>query len=106
MFDQGVQNFDFDNYINGSNNTIDNNVDINMMYNGNMMNGVNSNPINEGVQERVVERTFVHEVPHVCPIHTRIINHHVYKHTYCPQYTCSEENTVSNVQCGSCCNFR
>ena len=106
MFDQSVQNFDFDNYINGNNNTIDNNVDINMMYNGNMMNGINSNPINEGVQERVVERTFVHEVPHVCPIHTRIINHHVYKHTYCPQYTCSEENTVSNVQCGSCCNFR
>ena len=28
MFDQGVQNFDFDNYINGNNNTIDNNVDI------------------------------------------------------------------------------
>ena len=106
MFEQGVQNFDFDNYINGNNNSIDNNVDINMMYNGNMMNGVNSNPINEGVQERVVERTFVHEVPHVCPIHTRIINHHVYKHTYCPQYTFSEENTVSNVQCGSCCNFR
>ena len=38
MFDQGVQNFDFDNYINGNNNTIDNNVDINMMYNGNMIN--------------------------------------------------------------------
>ena len=106
MFDQGVQNFDFDNYINGSNNTIDNNVDINMMYNGNMMNGGGVSPVNEGVQERVVERTIVHEVPHVCPIHTRIINHHVYKHTYSPQYTCSEENTVSNVQCGSCCNFR
>ena len=43
---------------------------------------------------------------HVCPIHTRIINHHVYKHTYRPQYSCSEENTVSNVQCGSCCQFR
>ena len=28
MFDQGVQNFDFDNYINGNNNTIDNNVNI------------------------------------------------------------------------------
>ena len=94
MFDQGVQNFDFDNYINGNNNTIDNNVDINMMYNGNMINGGGVNPVNEGVQERVVERTIVHEVPHVCPIHTRIIN------------TCSEENTVSNVQCGSCCNFR
>lgn len=43
---------------------------------------------------------------HVCPIHTRIINHHVYKHTYRPEYTCSEENTVSNIQCGSCCQFR
>lgn len=43
---------------------------------------------------------------HVCPIHTRIINHHVFKHTYRPQYTCSEENVVSNVQCGSCCQFR
>ena len=27
-------------------------------------------------------------------------------HTYRPVYTCSEENTVSNVQCGSCCQFR
>lgn len=43
---------------------------------------------------------------HVCPIQTKIINHHVYKHTYRPQYSCSEENTVTNVQCGSCCNFR
>ena len=25
MFDQGAQNFDFDNYINGNNNSIDNN---------------------------------------------------------------------------------
>ena len=43
---------------------------------------------------------------HTCPIHTRIINHHVYKHTYRPVFTCSEENTVSNIQCGSCCQFR
>ena len=107
MFDSGMQNFDFDNGIYGNNNVIENDVDVNMMYSsgqnfGNTMTGVNT----DGVQQRVVERTFVHEVPHVCPIHTRIINHHVYKHTYCPQYTCSEENTVSNVQCGSCCNFR
>lgn len=54
----------------------------------------------------MVHRTIVHEVPHVCPIQTKIINHHVYKHTYRPQYSCSEENTVTNVQCGSCCNFR
>ena len=114
MFDQNMaQNFDFDSSIVGNNNVIDNDVDINMMaygeqqnIQGNMTMGSMVNPINETVQERVVNRTFVHEVPHVCPIHTRIINHHVYKHTYRPQYTCSEENTVSNVQCGSCCQFR
>ena len=43
---------------------------------------------------------------HVCPINTKIINNHIYRHTYQPRYTCSEENVVSNVQCGSCCNFR
>ena len=110
MFDQNMaQNFDFDSTITGNNNTIDNNVDINMMgnYNNGMMSMPNMySPMNEGVQERVVNRTFVHEVPHTCPIHTRIINHHVYKHTYRPVYTCSEENTVSNIQCGSCCQFR
>lgn len=107
MFEQGMtQNFDFDSNIMGNNNVIDNNVDINMMgnYNSGMM---EMNPMmNEGVQERVINRTFVHDVPHTCPIHTRIINHHVYRHTYRPVYTCSEENTVSNVQCGSCCQFR
>ena len=51
-------------------------------------------------------KDFVHEVPHVCPIHTRIINHHVFKHTYRPAYTCSEENVCTNVQCGSCCQFK
>lgn len=107
MFDQNMaQNFDFDSNIMGNNNVIDNDVDINMMGNMNVQDGYGQAPVNEGVQERCVHRTFVHEVPHVCPIHTRIINHHVYKHTYRPQYTCSEENTVSNVQCGSCCNFR
>ena len=113
MFDQGLnQNFGFDNSIVGNNNTIENdmNVDVTMMgMNNNMMPQGNmsfGNPINEGVQERVINRTFVHEVPHTCPIHTRIINHHVYKHTYRPVFTCSEENTISNIQCGSCCQFR
>ena len=91
-----------ENTVTGNNNVVnqDMNVDINMMNNTTMpMN-------NNGVQERVINRTFVHEVPHTCPIHTRIINHHVYKHTYRPVYTCSEENVCSNVECGSCCNFR
>lgn len=60
----------------------------------------------ETPQERCVHRTFVHEVPHVCPINTKIINHHIYKHTYQPRYTCSEENVVSEQQCGSCCQYR
>ena len=31
MFDQGVQMYDFDNNINGNNNYIENDVDVNMM---------------------------------------------------------------------------
>ena len=41
---------------------------------------------------------------HVCPIHTRIINNHIYEHTYRPEYTCSEENTVTNIDPG-CSGF-
>ncbi len=65
-----------------------------------------SSPIIEPGRERVINRTFEHIVPHICPIRTKIVNHHVYKHTYRPVYTCSEENVSSNVECGSCCNFR
>ena len=41
----------------------------------------------------------------VCPINTRIINHHIYKHTYSPCYTCCEENEVSNIEEGNCCCY-
>ena len=71
-----------------------------------MMASTMQSPIVEPMQERVVHRTIMHEVPHVCPQRTKIINHHVYKHTYRPSYSCCEENTVSNIQCGSCCQFR
>ena len=58
-------------------------------------------PIYECPQERCVHRQIVHEVPHVQPINTRIINHHIYRHTYTPCYTCTEENEVCNVNaCG------
>ncbi len=106
MYNQDFfQNINMESNINGDNNVVsqDMDVDINMM-NNNPMNNMPMN--NNGVQERVINRTFVHEVPHTCPIHTRIINHHIYKHTYRPVYTCSEENVCSNVECGSCCNFR
>ena len=108
---EGMNNIEFDSNVVGNNNVVDNdmNVDINMVNNENapmMQGGFQMNPISEAVQTKCIHRTIMHEVPHVCPIHTRIINHHVYRHTYTPRYTCSEENTVSNVQCGSCCNFR
>lgn len=110
MYDTGMNNFQFDSNVTGNNNIVDNdmNVDINMVNGGQSQAMMNSNcsMTNEPVQEKCIHKTIVHEVPHVCPIHTRVINHHVYKHTYRPQYTCSEENTVSNVQCGSCCQFR
>lgn len=100
------QNTNMESNINGNQNYVnqDMDIDVNMTnYNGSEMNM--PSPCGEGVQERVINRTFVHEVPHTCPIHTRIINHHVYKHTYRPVYTCSEENVCSNVQCGSCAQF-
>lgn len=99
------QNMNMESSINGDNNYVNQDMDVDVVM-------TNNNPMgmmpqsNEGVQERVINRTFVHEVPHVCPIHTRIVNHHVYKHTYRPAYTCSEENVCTNVQCGSCCQFR
>ena len=67
--------------------------------------GISSAPIIEPMRERVVNRTIEHVVPHVCPVRTRIINHHVFKHTYQPNYSCCEENVCSHVQCGSCCNY-
>ena len=72
----------------------------------NMSMGTVSQPIIGPIRERCVHRNIYHEVPHVCPIRTRIINHHIYRHTYRPEYSCCEENVVSNVECGSCNNFK
>lgn len=94
-----------DTKISGNNNYVNNETDYNVNVNENQGMNYNFGGCQGRVKERVINRTFVHEVPHTCPIHTRIINHHVYKHTYRPVYTCSEENVCSNVQCGSCSQF-
>lgn len=60
-------------------------------------------PIMECPQERCCHRYICHEVPHVIPCNTRIINHHVYRHTFTPAYTCCEENEYSNVYEPRCC---
>ncbi len=70
------------------------------------MGPVTTPPIIEPGRERVINRCMVHEVPHVCPINTRIINNHIYRHTYCPAYTCCEQNVVSQVYEGCCGQFR
>ena len=62
-------------------------------------------PVIEPTINKCVEKEFYHEIPHVCPIHTHTVNRHIYKHTYTPQYTCSEEEQVCNMDCGKCSGF-
>ena len=63
------------------------------------------NQVMEPVITKCIEKEFYHQVPHICPIHTHVINKHIYEHTYTPQYTCSEENQVINNDCGKCSGF-
>lgn len=68
-----------------------------------MMAGCSMMPVYECPQERVCHRYICYEVPHIMPCNTRIINHHIYRHTFTPQYTCCEENVVSNIYDRNCC---
>ena len=67
------------------------------------MPGVVCPPVYECPQESVCHRYICHEVPHIIPCNTRIINHHIYRHTYMPAYSCCEENEVQNVYERRCC---
>lgn len=69
-----------------------------------MMNGCGCPPVMECPQERVCHREINCEVQHVVPIHTRVVNHYIYRHSYVPCFTCSEENEVCNV-CEPRCGF-
>ena len=75
--------------------------DMGMM--GETMPGVVCPPVYECPRETVCHRYICHEVPHIQPCNTRIINHHIYKHTYTPTYSCCEENEVQNVYERNCC---
>ncbi|CCY94135.1 unknown [Firmicutes bacterium CAG:884] len=63
------------------------------------------NEVIEPTITKCVEKEFYHEVPHICPIHTHVVNKHIYNHTYRPEYTCSEENVVVNNDCNKCSGF-
>ena len=74
-------------------------------YGNNNMYGQNLNPIIEPTINSCIEKDYYHEVPHVCPIHTHVVNRHIYNHTYTPKYSCSEENQIINNDCGKCSGF-
>ena len=57
----------------------------------------NCGPIMEPPIENCIQKDYVHEVMHIVPIHTNVVNNHIYKHSYVPEYTCSEENICTNV---------
>lgn len=59
-------------------------------------------PVMECPQERVCHTQTCYEVPHIIPINTRVINHHIYRHTYQPMYTCTSEDEVCNVYDNKC----
>ena len=73
----------------------------NMM--GETLPGVVCPPVYECPRETVCHRYICHEVPHIIPCNTRIINHHIYRHTYMPTYSCCEENDVQNIYERRCC---
>ena len=114
MFDRNCQSRQ--NQFNAEFNADTMNVDVDVDFNqgempmmggiGPVMGGTMQSPIIEPMQERQVHRTIMHEVPHVCPMRTKVINHHIFRHTYQPSYSCCEVNTCSTINCGSCCNFR
>lgn len=60
------------------------------------------NPIHEAPQERVCHRYINYEIPHIMPCNTRIVNHHIYRHTFTPCYTCCEENVCEHVYDRKC----
>ncbi len=60
-------------------------------------------PVMECPQERCCHRVINYEVPHIIPCHTRMINHHIYRHTYQPCYSYSEEDEYSQIYDQPCC---
>ena len=78
-------------------------IDINTPSYGTCMPGCVMPEVVECPQERCIHRTINYTVPHIMPVHTKIINHHIYKHVYSPTYSCNEENVVINENCGCGC---
>ena len=51
-------------------------------------------------------RTYIHSFTIIVQDHNvGIVNNHIYKHTYMPEYTCSEENICTNINDNCSNNF-
>ncbi|HOA63436.1 MAG: hypothetical protein GX203_02070 [Acholeplasmataceae bacterium] len=50
----------------------------------------------------VCHRYNIIEQPHICEIHTKIINHTIKRNRFIPKFTCSEENTFCEENIGCC----
>lgn len=92
----------FNDYSNMEYNNADNFEDYGVMQNTNMnfggvMQGITCPVIYECPRISYVNRTICHTVPHIVPCETRVINRHVYHHTYTPSYKMSECNTKEDV---------
>ena len=59
-------------------------------------------PITECPQNQVCHRVINYEVPHLMPMNTTVVNHHIYNHTYTPIYSYNEIDEVENIynRCG------
>lgn len=60
-------------------------------------------PVCECPQNQVCHRVMNYEVPHIIPMHTTVVNHHIYNHSYTPVYSYSEVDEVENVYQNRCC---
>ena len=73
------------------------NFDNNTFDNKQMMSNCQMDPIYECPEEKVCHRYMCYEVPHIKMCNTKVINHHIYRHTFTPCYTCEEENVCENI---------
>ena len=60
-------------------------------------NDMNVTYVYECPVERCAQRNIYHNVKHIVPINTHIINNHIYRHSYDSCYSCSECNTRCDV---------
>ena len=86
----------------GMNMKSENGVDMSQSMMGSQCCGSMCPPVMECPQERVCHRQICYDVPHIIPVNTKIINHHIYRHTYQPCFTCTMEDEVCNVYDNGC----